>query len=146
MQELACDAEIVPVLTDHTAGPWTSARPSTRSHPDPQAIEVRDRHCTFEGCTAPPTWCHTHHLVRYPDGPTSEANGTLLCGRHHRFIHAKHWQGRLLDGHIAWRPPGTDDDIGNAYDQHFEQLLRQLAAGWLTRNHHLNQPELRDTG
>ena len=128
MQELACDAEIVPVLTDDTGRPLDVGK--TRlpvPTQNPHAIEVRDRHCTFEGCTAPPTWCHTHHLVRYPDGPTSEANGTLLCGRHHRFVHAKHWQGRLLDGHILWRPPGTDDDIGNAYDQHFERLLRQLA-------------------
>ena len=37
------------------------------------------------------------------------------------------------------RTPVTE--YGNAYDQQFEQLLRQLALRWLARN-----PHLRDTG
>ena len=144
VQELACDAEILPVLTDRDGRPLDVG---TTLYPFParirRAIEVRDRHCTFEGCTAKPAWCHTHHLTPFSaGGPTSEANGTLLCGRHHRFVHARRWQGRIIDGHVAWRPPNsTDDDVGNAYDQHFERLLRELALRWLSRN-----PHLRDTG
>jgi Domain of unknown function (DUF222) len=138
VQELACDAEVVPILTDDSGRPLDVGN---TVYPFPlrirRAIEARDRHCTFEGCNAKPAWCHTHHLIRHPDGPTSEANGTLLCGRHHRFVHARHWQGRIADGHVVWRPPNSNEEHGNAYDQQFEQLLRQLALRWLARNPHL---------
>ena len=95
-QMLACDAEIVPISPTTRGGRWMSG---TTIYPFPpeirQAIEHADRHCTYPGCTAPAT------LVSRPspsaasrDGPTSEDNGTLLCGRHHRFVHAKGWTGR----------------------------------------------------
>lgn len=107
-----------------------------------KAIEARDRHCTFHPCQAPPTWCHTHHLTPFSrGGPTSEANGTLLCGRHHRHVHAHGWTGHLTDGHITWRPPDRGEEPpSNAYTQEFNQLLKHLATRWLTRN-----PTHRDT-
>ena len=143
-QVLACDAEVVPTLTDQAG---RALDVGTTIYPFPpkirQAIEHRDRHCTYPGCSAPAPWCHGHHLVRHPDGPTSEDNGTLLCGRHHRFIHAHGWTGRIIDGHVIWRPPGPDDppQPANAHTQHIEHALNQLALRWLTRN-----PELQDTG
>jgi hypothetical protein len=74
--------------------------------------------------------------------PTSEANGTLLCGRHHRFIHAQGWTGTLVDGRVHWRPPRPDDppQPANAFIQEFTQELRRLAQRWLKRN-----PDLRNT-
>jgi hypothetical protein len=102
-----------------------------------KAIAARDRHCTYPGCSAKPQWCHVHHLIPYRRSNwTAEANGALLCGHHHRYVHAHGWQGRIVDGHVLWRPPGSDEDIGNAHQQHFEQALRHLALRWLTRNHH----------
>jgi hypothetical protein len=82
-------------------------------------------------------------LVRHPDGPTSEDNGTLLCGRHHRFEHAEGWTGRITAGHVTWRPrgPGHPGLPANAHTQHLERALNHLAQRWLNRN-----PELRDTG
>jgi hypothetical protein len=143
VQTLACDAEVTPILTDPAGRPLDVG--DTR-YPFPprirRAIEVRDRHCTFHPCTAPPTWCHTHHLVPFSrGGPTSEANGTLLCGRHHRHVHARGWTGQLTDGHVVWRPPDRGQEPpGNAYTQEFDQLLKHLAQRWLTRN-----PQHRDT-
>ncbi len=82
------------------------AGPGTRSpRPIRRAIEARDQHCTFATCTAKPAWCHTHHLIPTGRRATSEANGALLCGYHHRFIHAHGWTGRLIDGHVHWQPP-----------------------------------------
>jgi Domain of unknown function (DUF222) len=143
-QVLACDAEIVPMITDH-AGRALDVGDTIYPFPPRirKAIEQRDRHCTYPGCTAPSSWCHAHHLTRHPDRPTSEANGTLLCGRHHRYIHAKAWTGRITDGHVVWKPPGPDHpkQPANAHTQHLEHALKHLARRWLTRN-----PELRDTG
>jgi Domain of unknown function (DUF222) len=143
-QVLACDAEIVPMIVDE-AGRALDVGDTIYPFPPRirRAIEQRDRHCTYPGCTAQPSWCHAHHLTRHPDGPTSEANGTLLCGRHHRFIHAKAWTGRIIDGHVVWKPPGPDHSElpANAHTQHLEHALKHLARRWLTRN-----PELRDTG
>jgi HNH endonuclease len=118
-----------------------------------KAIEVRDAHCTFGACTAPPPWCQAHHLVPFgrngrPGGPTAEANGTLLCGSHHRFVHANGWTGSLIEGQVHWRPPppgappGEREGQGNvnAANRQFETKLRQLALRWLTRNPNLRNP------
>ena len=104
---LSCDAEVIPVLTDSFG---RALDVGDTQYPFPpkirRAVEVRDRHCTFPGCSAKPAWCHVHHLVPFGrGGPTSEGNGALLCGRHHRYIHAHGWTGLIVDGHVIWRPP-----------------------------------------
>jgi Domain of unknown function (DUF222) len=155
-QTMACDAEIVPVLLDPSGRALDVGESSYRFPPRIRtAIELRDTHCTFGSCQAPPSWCHAHHLIPFgrggkPGGPTSEANGTLLCGQHHRFVHANAWTGTLIDGHIHWRPPRTGppspdhtvaaDQPANAANRQYETKLRQLALRWLTRN-----PDLRNT-
>jgi hypothetical protein len=136
LQTMACDAELLAMLLDSDTG-----RPldvGETSYPFPpkvrRAIEARDRHCTFTGCTAPPSWCDAHHLVAFARSRwTAEANGTLLCGRHHRFVHAHGWVGRLVDGHVVWRPRGEGDRPVNAQAAEFEQQLRHLALRWLAR-------------
>src|SRR4051812_35941549 len=97
LRRLACDAEVTPaVLGSHsevldvgrlhrlvTPAIWT-------------ALVIRDRHCTFPGCTRPPLMCHAHHLRhRTNGGATSLDNLALLCGHHHRVIHHTPWQIRL---------------------------------------------------
>ena len=50
-----------------------------------RAIEVRDRHCTHPGCTVPAARCQIDHIVEFCDGgPTTQANGRLLCPAHNR--------------------------------------------------------------
>lgn len=147
-QMLACDAETVPSLFDG-GGRTLDVGDSQYRFPlrIRRSIEYRDRHCSFPNCQAPPTWCHTHHLVPFgrggrPGGPTSEANGTLLCGRHHRHVHANGWSGRLVDGHVTWHPPrpGAPPEPPSDHIRRFETKLRRLALRWLRRN-----PSLRDT-
>jgi hypothetical protein len=63
------------------------------------ALVLRDRHCTFPGCTRPPLMCHAHHLTHWlAGGATSLHNLALLCGHHHRTIHHTPWQIRLNPG------------------------------------------------
>ena len=142
LQALSCDADVVPVLTDGfgralDVGDTVYAFPPRLR----RAIEVRDQHCTFRNCRAKPAWCHVHHLVAFSKGgPTSERNGALLCGRHHRFVHASAWVGEIIAGHVVWRPPNEQAQPPNAHAQHFERKLRQLALRWLARNPHLHPP------
>ena len=53
------------------------------------ALAFRDRHCTYPGCTRPPTWSlHAHHDVPYREGgATVVKNLSLLCSEHHTAVH-----------------------------------------------------------
>jgi hypothetical protein len=144
VQTLACDAEIVPVLTN---GEGRALDVGTTIYPFPPrirtAIELRDRHCTWPGCSAKSAWCDAHHLTPYRlGGPTSEANGTLLCGPHHRHVHDKGHTGQIVDGHVLWPPDltyppeadGKEDGRSNAVQQQLERALNDLARRWHAQN------------
>ncbi|MEO6988993.1 MAG: hypothetical protein ABI239_10155 [Aquihabitans sp.] len=50
-----------------------------------RAIELRDKHCTFPGCTVPANRCDIDHIIEYSQGgPTTQANGRLRCPAHNR--------------------------------------------------------------
>jgi hypothetical protein len=53
------------------------------------ALAFRDRHCTYPGCTRPPTWSlHAHHKIPYGEGGvTTVQNLSLLCSEHHTLTH-----------------------------------------------------------
>jgi hypothetical protein len=53
------------------------------------ALAWRDRHCTYPGCTRPPTFSlHAHHHRPYTaGGPTVMKNLALLCPEHHTLTH-----------------------------------------------------------
>jgi 5-methylcytosine-specific restriction protein A len=76
-----------------------------------RALVARDRGCSVPGCKRRPRWCEAHHVVPWPEGPTTLDNLILVCSRHHHLIHG----GRLRvvrDPHdvhrwIITRPDGT---------------------------------------
>jgi hypothetical protein len=82
------DADGVPVLLD---GVNIDADPAARLASPAQrtALAFRDRHCTYPGCTRPPTWSlHAHHRTPHSkNGPTTVRNLTQLCPEHHVLIH-----------------------------------------------------------
>jgi Domain of unknown function (DUF222) len=106
-RQFACDATI----TWHTRGP--DGNPTLIDGPrlfvgkTRRLLELRDRGCAFPGCDRPPSWCHGHHIQAWIDGgPTTVANGVLLCGHHHRLIHQGAWQVRMApDGLPEFIPP-----------------------------------------
>jgi hypothetical protein len=66
-----------------------------------RAVIARDRHCSFPGCTQPPSVCQVHHLIhRENGGPTALPNLTLVCRFHHlTVLHRWDWKLTLnLDG------------------------------------------------
>lgn len=53
--------------------------------------------------------CHAHHLTHWIDGgPTSLDSMLLLCGHHHRLIHAGPWTIEVsAPGQFEFVPPQT---------------------------------------
>jgi len=82
------DRDGEPVLLD---GVRINADPTARLASPAQRIGLafRDRHCSYPGCTRPPTWSlHAHHRTAYSEGgPTVTRNLTQLCSEHHVLTH-----------------------------------------------------------
>ncbi len=142
-QVMACDADLVAVLTGPDGTPLDVAD-TIYQFPTRQrtAIIDRDRHCTYPTCTAPPDWCHIHHLHPYSrGGPTATTNAALLCGTHHRYVHAHHLTGHLTAGQITWQPPTA------THNPHQPPIAIQKAITTLAQRWHQRQTQQhRDTG
>ena len=110
-RRLACDANVVRVVTNGASEPLDVGRASrTVSPAQRRALTIRDRGCVFPGCDRPPGWCDGHHIVHWADGgPTDLANLALLCHHHHKAIHEGGWSmARAPDGTLTFtRPDGT---------------------------------------
>jgi hypothetical protein len=87
------------------------------------AIAARDHGCSFPGCDVRPAWCQTHHVLDHAKGgPTTVANGTLLCGHHHRHFQQLGWTCSMREGRPEWTPPAWLDPArtprhNRAYEQ-----------------------------
>jgi hypothetical protein len=112
-RRLACDAGVLGIFTDSRGLPLDvgqeqrSATAAIR-----RALELRDGHCVFTGCTAPASWCDVHHVQHWVHGgPTSCENGALLCERHHTAVHEGRFAIARDPGTARWhtyRPDGTE--------------------------------------
>src|SRR2546429_3852313 len=107
VQRYACDSAISRITgqseLEHELNHASRTLPaSTR-----RALEARDRHCVFPGCTRPLTWCDGHHLVWWTrGGATALPNLALLCRPHHRMVHEEGWiLQRTKDGNWKAKPP-----------------------------------------
>jgi hypothetical protein len=100
-RRLACDANVVRLITGPDGLPLDCGRSQrTATTGIRRAIELRDGHCVFAGCTAPAAWCDIHHVIHWAyGGPTSCDNGALVCERHHTALHE--------GGFSIYREPGT---------------------------------------
>ena len=50
-----------------------------------RAIQLRDRHCQYDGCDVPSERCEVDHVVDYADdGETTQENGRAACDPHNR--------------------------------------------------------------
>ena len=94
---LLCDARVGRLVTRGDSQVLDVGRARRRwSVAQRDALRVRDGGCRGPGCDRPPAWTHAHHIVPWEDdGPTSVANGLLLCSRHHHQVHEGGWTVRL---------------------------------------------------
>jgi hypothetical protein len=112
-RRLACDSAVVSIFTGPAGLPLDVGR-SQRTAPAAirRAVEIRDGHCVFAGCTAPAAWCDVHHVIHWAHGgPTSCENGALLCERHHTAVHEGGFAIARDPGTAVWhtyRPDGTE--------------------------------------
>ena len=118
-RRLACDAGVVRILTDPAGLPLDVGQ-EQRTAPAAirRALEQRDGHCVFTGCTTPAAWCDVHHVIHWAHGgPTSCENGALLCERHHTAVHEGGFTIARDPGTTDWhtyRPDGTEIQIRGA--------------------------------
>jgi len=73
------------------------------------ALGERDGGCAF--CGAPPAWTEVHHIRWWgrDHGPTSLANGILLCSHCHHTIHDQGWDIEASDTEVWFIPPASVD-------------------------------------
>jgi hypothetical protein len=112
-RRIACDAGVARIITGPDGLPMDSGREQrTATVGIRRAIEARDVHCVFAGCTAPAAWCDVHHVVHWAfGGPTSCENGALLCERHHTAVHEGGFSIARDPGTAVWhtyRPDGSE--------------------------------------
>ena len=114
VRRLCCDAEVIPAVLGSTGEVLDVGRSSRLVTPAIwKALVARDRHCRFPGCRRPPLMCHAHHVRHWIDfGPTNLDNLLLLCGHHHRLVHAGPWRVDLnpTGDAVFLPPPGTTRD------------------------------------
>jgi Domain of unknown function (DUF222)/HNH endonuclease len=124
VRRLACDALIIPTVMG-VAGAVVDLGRAERLFTLAQVrrLWLRDRHCTYPGCTVPSSWADAHHLVHWADGgPSDLSNAALLCQRHHTIVHNRRYAGRLVEdergSRVEW-----DRRVGS-----YDELLAGLAA------------------
>ncbi len=115
-RRLACDAGVIAMFTDPAGLPLDVLRAQrSATAAIRQAIELRDGHCVFAGCTAPASFCDIHHVQHWAHGgPTSCENGALLCERHHTAVHEGGFTIARDPGTATWhtyRPGGSEIHI-----------------------------------
>jgi hypothetical protein len=115
-RRLACDAGVARLLTDPAGLPLDVGQEQrTATAAIRRALELRDGHCVFTGCTVPAAWCDVHHVIHWAHGgPTSCENGALLCERHHTAAHEGGFTIARDPGTADWhtyRPDGTEIHI-----------------------------------
>ncbi len=109
--ELACDGG-VKVLTVGANGEVLNLGRTQRlfSRHQRLALAAVDGGCIWNGCHAPPGWCHAHHVKGFAEGgETNIDNGVLLCPEHHHLLHASGYRLTMQDGR-PWllAPPWLD--------------------------------------
>ncbi|NYI67514.1 hypothetical protein BJY26_001820 [Spelaeicoccus albus] len=121
---LLCDCTLMRAVLDPDGQPVDLGRNKrTFTAYQRKALLLRDRHCTWPGCTMPGTYTEDHHVDEWAadNGTTSIDNGVLVCSFHHHYIHSHditispiqggfqftHPDGRLIGEHLFTRhdPP-----------------------------------------
>jgi hypothetical protein len=88
LRQLACDADILPVVLGGASEPLDVGRSQRLVTPAIRAaLTLRDQGCVLPGCDAPASVCHAHHLTPWwAGGVTALHNLALVCPHHHNLV------------------------------------------------------------
>lgn len=159
-RQVACDAAVVSVIEDKSAGLVDLGRRTRRpSRALRRALRLRDGCCQFPGCTRIRT--EAHHIVHWIDGGATDlANLVSLCGFHHHRLHEGgyriagepggslcfvHEDGRVLPQICALGPTCDDpephvDPYRSAWDG-TAMPYAEVIEGLLQSDHHLHRDQ-----
>ncbi|WP_461004771.1 HNH endonuclease signature motif containing protein, partial [Terrabacter terrigena] len=104
VRRMACDAEIIPMVLGKDGAPLDVGRSQRLFTPSQRlALVARDKGCSFDGCTVPPTWCDAHHVIPWQrGGRTDLTNAALLCPRHHTHVHQHDLTATVTAFGVTW--------------------------------------------
>jgi hypothetical protein len=104
VRRMACDASLIPAVLGTKSELLDLGRTVRLVTPKLLlALCLRDRGCTFPGCSRPPAWCDAHHCLHWCDGgPTDLTNMALLCPRHHTIVHQKGYAATVTATEVTW--------------------------------------------
>ncbi len=120
VRRLACEAGILPMVLGSEGEVLDVGRERRLVTPRLlRALWVRDRGCSYPGCTRPPGWCEAHHVRHWANGGgTDLGNLALLCRRHHSHVHARGLTATVGPAGVTWHtgvarsrshgPPGPE--------------------------------------
>lgn len=107
VRRLACDADLYPVVLGGPSEPLDVGRVKRLFTPGQRkAVYLRDRQCSFPGCTVPPAWCQIHHVLHWVfGGRTDLLNAAALCQRHHTVVHRYGYTATVTETEVIWHIP-----------------------------------------
>lgn len=135
-RRLTCDCPLVPMIlkpdgTPIDVGRRTRVVPAALS----RALLLRDRRCTYPGCDS--RAADAHHIQHWAQGgETNLDNLTLLCERHHTWVHEGGYQiVRGEDGSLNFVDPSGEvvprSDLREVPEDVLELLRAQSSAAGL---------------
>ncbi len=107
VRRLACDAAIIPAVLGGPGQILDFGRQQRLVTPALRKFLVlRDRGCTFPGCSTPASFTDAHHIRHWLAGGTTDPdNLTLLCERHHTVVHRDALTATVSPAGVTWRHP-----------------------------------------
>lgn len=107
IRRIACDADLIPAVLGSTGELLDLGRRVRLVTPgQKRALIIRDRGCTFPGCSAPAAWTDAHHITHWAaGGPTDLGNLALLCRRHHTHVHRHELTATIDEDGVHWELP-----------------------------------------
>ena len=109
VRRLACTHHILPRVLDGASIPLDQGRAKRLFTPAQRlAMADRDGGCTYPGCDRPPAWTEAHHIDWWAKdgGATDLEHGTLLCAKHHHWVHTENIHIRQRNNHTEFRING----------------------------------------